>query len=317
VKIRPNEAEGGSLNFTSQAARSAHQKEDRPGKQPIDPFDGMIPIGAGREAEVFLLANGNVLKLMRDTGSQFRVEREVIASAAANEQAKRAPEIQGTTVIDNRPGLISERIDGPDLLTRLGGAPWDVGRAGAVMARVHAAMHEATAPPSLPNLNEELRTRIGTASGLPDELADYALSTLERLPEGDRLCHGDFHLGNILGTWDQPLTIDWGKAARGVPLADVAQTMIVHRIGDPPPKNQPLLRLLTPIGRGILVRRYLSTYRKLRPIQESSLDRWKVVRAAARFRDGIEIEFATLTELISTLRSRLSSTSGSPHKDWP
>lgn len=306
---RPNEAESGSLDSTSREPRGGQQKEGRPGKPLADQFDGMVPIGAGREAEVFLLANGNVLKLMRDTGSssQFRVEREAIASAAVNEQAKRAPEIRGTITIENRPGLISERVEGPDLLTRMGGAPWDVWRAGAVMARAHAAMHETTAPPSLPNLNEELRTRIGTASGLPSELADYALGTLERLPEGDRLCHGDFHLGNILGTWDKPLTIDWGKAARGVPLADVAQTAIVHRISDPPPGTEPLLRLLIPIGRGILVRRYLSEYGKLRPIQQANLDRWKVVRAAARFRDGIEVEFASLTELMTTLRSRLSS----------
>jgi aminoglycoside phosphotransferase (APT) family kinase protein len=120
------------------------------------------------------------------------------------------------------------------------------------------------------------------------------LDILGRLPRGDRLCHGDFHLGNLLGDWDTPVVIDWGDAARGDPLADVARTELLHRLGEPPPGTRRFLLALIPIGRGILADRYVSTYRRCRGIDEARLELWKLVRAAARLAEGIDSETESL-----------------------
>jgi hypothetical protein len=202
--------------------------------------------------------------------------------------------VRGIVDIDGRPGLVTEYIEGGDLFTQLGTHPWKIFHAGSVMATTHATMHECLAPESLPNLHEELRHRIMGATLLSSGEAEAVMRLLGRLPRGDRLCHGDFHLGNLLGDWGTPVVIDWGDAARGDPLADVARTELLHRLGEPPPGTSRFLRALIPIGRGILADRYVSTYRRCRGIDKPRLRRWKVVRAAARLAEGIDSETESL-----------------------
>jgi len=264
--------------------------------------DGRIPLAEGREAQVFRLRDGSVLKLMRSPDAMARVEREAAAMQIISEHGHRAPAVHGVVDIDGRPGLVTEYIEGADLFAKLGTQPWKILYAGSVMATTHAAMHECRAPERLPDLHDELRRRITAATLLSEGQAEAVLDLLGRLPRGDRLCHGDFHLGNLLGDWDTPAVIDWGDAARGDPLADVARTELLHRLGEPPPGTSRFLRTLIPIGRGILADRYVSTYRRCRGIDETRLGSWKLVRAAARLAEGIESEEKSL---LGYLRERL------------
>lgn len=255
---------------------------------------------------MFLREDGRVLKLFRDPAHGDRAEREAAALtvlAAAGVDAPAAPE---RVDVDGRPGLVMDRVDGADLLARVGDKPWLVWPAAAVMANAHLAMHAVEAPRALPQLNDELRVQIETAATGPLDqgMADFALRVLSQLPQGDRLCHGDFHLGNILGTFAAPVIIDWGNASRGDPLADVARTELLHRYGELPPAAPPLLRAVAKIGRGIVVSRYRRTYRKRTPVDAATLKRWAVVRAAARFADGIESEYEPLTTFLTRARAR-------------
>ena len=264
--------------------------------------EGRTPFAQGREAEVFRLKDGAALKLMRDPDAMARVKREAAAMRALSEQGHRAPTVYGIVEVDGRPGLVTEYIEGPDLFIKLGTHPWKIWYAGSVMAKTHASMHECRAPESLPDLHDELRGRIAAATLLPSDLADAVLGLLGRLPRGDRLSHGDFHLGNLLGDWDAPVVIDWGDAARGDPLADVARTELLHRLGEPPPGTSRCLRTVIPLGRGILAGRYLSVYKRYGGIDEVRLEQWKVVRAAVRLAEGIDSE----TEpLLRYLRERM------------
>jgi aminoglycoside phosphotransferase (APT) family kinase protein len=256
--------------------------------------DGRIPFAEGREAEVFRLRDGSVLKLMRDPDAMARVEREAAAMRIVSEHGHRAPEVRGIVEIDGRPGLVTGYIAGADLFTKLSSHPWKMWHAGSVMATTHAAMHEYQAPESLPDLHDELRRRIAAATPLPSGQAEAVLDILARLPRGDRLCHGDFHLGNLLGDWNTPVVIDWGDAARGDPLADVARTELLHRLGEPPPGTSRFLQALIPIGRNVLADRYMSTYRRCRGIDKDRLELWKLVRAAARLAEGIDSETGSL-----------------------
>jgi hypothetical protein len=55
------------------------------------------------------------------------------------------------------------------------------------------------------------------------------------------------------------------------------------------------------MGRELLVRRYVSVYRHLRdlrPADEAVVRRWEVVRAAARFMEGIAEEEPALTRFL-------------------
>jgi thiamine kinase len=252
----------------------------------------------GREAEVFLEPDGRVLKLLREASFEPRVHREAAALRAVRGAGHLAPEAFGVVTVDGRPGLLMERLSGEDLLTILGRGPQRVLTAGRVMGEAHALMHECPAPAELPDLAVELRQRIQDAPPLPDDLRAAALAMIDRLPSGDALCHGDLHLGNIIGSFSASVVIDWGDASRGDPLADVARTVLLHRFGELPPGSPALLRAAALVGRRALVARYLHTYRRRHPVDRRQLSDWVVVRAAARLCEPIPEEHPRLLRFL-------------------
>jgi aminoglycoside phosphotransferase (APT) family kinase protein len=124
---------------------------------------------------------------------------------------------------------------------------------------------------------------------------------LDGLPRGDRLCHGDFHLGNLLGSWHRAVVIDWGYAARGDPLGDVAQCLMLHLLGAMPPGIGAFFTSVAKVGRVLLTQRYLAAYRRQEhavPFAQDRLDRWYLVHLAARLGEPVEEEHpAVLAEL--------------------
>jgi Ser/Thr protein kinase RdoA (MazF antagonist) len=255
-------------------------------------------IASGREAEVFDYADGRVLKLFREGWFTDRVPREHAALDALRRSGVRAPIAYEAVEIDGRPGLVMERIDGVDFLTLLEKAPHLIWPSAAVLGRAHAAMHDVVAPASLPLLNDDLVHRITAADALPVEFCGPVLEMLAALPAGDRLCHGDFHPGNVLGSFDSPVVIDWGDASRGDPVADVARTQLLYRFSALPDETPGWLKAVAKVARRIPARRYLRVYRSARPVDGDLLRRWLVVRVAARFYEGIDEEFDTLARFL-------------------
>jgi aminoglycoside phosphotransferase (APT) family kinase protein len=86
-----------------------------------------------------------------------------------------------------------------------------------------------------------LAARIAGA-GLPPPLREHAVRVLDALPDGDRLCHGDYHPGNVLVAADRVGVIDWANAACGVPEADHARTVLLLRWADPLPGTPVIAR---------------------------------------------------------------------------
>lgn len=263
---------------------------------------GLELLARGREADVYLHDDSTVLKLWREPDLEWRIDREEAAVTALQAAGVRVPEILGRVVVDGRPGLRLGRIDGPDLFTRLSRQPLAFLAAGRALGVAQAAMHEVTAPSALPELNAELRRRILQVQSLPEDLREAVLGLLDRLPKGDRLCHGDFHLGNMMGSWKAPVIIDWADACRGNPLADVARTDLIHRVGELPAETPSVIKAVAPIGRNGLVLRYLAAYARRRGIDRRQLEEWRIVRAAARLLEPIPSEHPGL---IRYLRRRL------------
>ena len=255
-------------------------------------------VGEGREAEILEWDDGTVLRLLRASEDPARVQREATALRAAAEAGIDVPAVYGTTTVDGRAGLIMGRVDGPDLITLMGRRPWMVPRAARIVGTTQARMHGVVAPGDLPSVHDNVHFKIRAATDLPSELADFALATLDELPAGDRLCHGDLHPGNVLLGRDGPAVIDWTDAARGDPAADLARTWLLLNLGAVPEHMPALIRRLQAFGRGTFSRRYLRAYEDVRPIDRHLVDRWKTVRAADRVFEGIAEERSELIEIL-------------------
>ena len=261
-------------------------------------------IAEGREAEIFAWENGTVLRLLRNPEAAQQVEWEAHAMQAAAATGVSVPAVHGTTIVRGRPGLIMERIDGIDMLTLIGRKPWRIFDVARVFGEMQAQLHETVAPDEILPLNAMLKRRIESSGMVPKHVAEFALGELEQLPQGDRLCHGDFHPGNIMWAGEKPVVIDWTNVMRGDPTADYARSDLMIRLGDLPPGSSLPLRLLTLVGRAALRWSYRRAYRKARPVDERLVARWEIPVAANRLVDGIEPE---RPKLLRILEARLKS----------
>jgi Ser/Thr protein kinase RdoA (MazF antagonist) len=254
-------------------------------------------IAEGREAEVFDWDGGMVLRLIISPEAVGAVDSEAAALGAALAAGVNVPAPRGSVSVDGRPGLLMERVNGPDLLTLIARQPWKLWSVGSVTGRLQSELHDVVAPLSLPSLRGRYQRCIDSDS-VPAEFAGYAQEVLADLPDGDRLCHGDLHPGNILMADGRYFIIDWSGAARGDPAADYARSQLLLRLAAPPPGAPFLIRTLAGVAGGMLLRAYRHGYRGHRAVDEERVRRWQVPVMADRLVDGIEEERPKLLELL-------------------
>jgi aminoglycoside phosphotransferase (APT) family kinase protein len=156
-------------------------------------------VGAGRNADVYDVGGGRVLRRYRDGRDAAAVDREAQVMAHARAHGVPVPEVFDVTGSD----IVMERAMGPTMLDVLGRQPWTLRRQARLLARLHETVHQA---PALPGL----RAPCG------DEDLD-----------GQVLLHRDLHPMNVILTSAGPVIIDWEGAARGPAMYDVAWTWVI------------------------------------------------------------------------------------------
>jgi aminoglycoside phosphotransferase (APT) family kinase protein len=144
-------------------------------------------------------------------------------------------------------------------------------------------MHTIDVRVALPSQRERLRDKIERAKGLSSDLREAQLEALERMPEGDRLCHGDFHPGNVIITKQGPIVIDWIDATRGNPLADVARTSVILLGSEASRRRNRLWKAVAEWYHRLYLKRYLELLGK----QREEYKTWYPIVAAARMSEGI------------------------------
>ena len=257
-------------------------------------------LGQGRQAELFTWPSGGVVKLFRSSDlAPAHLEAgfmHVLAPAGLP-----MPRIFGTVTVERRPGIVMERLVGPDQLTLLGCKPWTVGRVAKALGRLHARLHAVVAPEGLQPLRPSIRNEIVASDSVPQDIRALALADLDRLPDGDAICHWDFHPGNVIETAGGPKIIDWPNVHSGDRPADVARTLLILQSGALPPGAPFFVRKLTALGRHVLSRRYLGEYRRRLPFEPDKLEAWARVSLASRLSYGVREEREHLLQSISAL----------------
>lgn len=151
----------------------------------------------------------------------------------------------------------------------------------------------------MPAQRELLAQSIRSADALSTEQKESGIGAAERLPDGDAICQGDFHPDNVIISRRVAMTIDWTTANRGNPLADVARTSLLLRLGELPPGTPAMMRWPVAVGRGLYHRTYLKRYFELRPGSRDELSAWQYPIVCARLGDGIVEEQAQLLALLA------------------
>ncbi|HYJ70545.1 MAG TPA: phosphotransferase [Nocardioidaceae bacterium] len=151
-------------------------------------------LGRGRDAEIFDLGGGRVLRRAMD-GRSLAAEAAVMAHAHA--AGVPVPAVHDVTAAGE---IVMDRVDGRTLGEELLVGAVSMDAAMRTLVDLHDAVHAVPAPPDLPR----------------------------RTLDGDRLLHLDLHVLNVISGDDGPVLIDWAMARAGPPEADLAMTWILH-----------------------------------------------------------------------------------------
>src|SRR5437870_5401499 len=174
-----------------------------------------------------------------------------------------------------------DRVDGVSTRAYRSWRPWAFRRQARLLADVHADMH-ARSVPGLPSQRKGLVADVSEAPGLTAELRYRLLAHLASRPDGDRVCHGDFHPENVLVTARGLVVIDWMTATSGSAAADVARTTLLLSMAAPLPATPAALRGLIAAGRRAFHASYLRRYLRLSPVGREEVDAWMPIVAATR-----------------------------------
>lgn len=255
------------------------------------------PIANGRTAEIYAWEAGTVLKLYRSGFPPGDADREAAIGRIVHAAGIPTPAVFDVIDVNQRRGIIFERVEGSSMLDSIAKRPWSYIQAARQMADLQLGMHAQQAP-QLPRFCADIEYAIQHAPPLPPDLRDLALQALARLPDAVNLCHGDFHPGNVIVTARGPLLIDWMNARAGNPWADVARTKLLLTVGEVPEDTPAPLRLLLQTVRRSFFQTYLRRYLRRRPDPDNQIQAWLPILAAARLSENITSENEALLKLI-------------------
>lgn len=220
------------------------------------------PIDYGRRSEIFDEGNHTVLKLYDKEFPRNKIEREFDNTLSVyNLQRLLVPKPLKLIEKNNRLGIIFEKIEGISLMTLFQQNPIRYFTYGKIIANLHRRIHEIFLL-NIPSQVESFTDSI-EKSELLNKKEKILLHRLLQDNAMTRLCHGDFHHGNIIMTPKGDFyIIDWMDAFYGDPLLDVALTAVNASVSDAPPHISYLYRKAYDLLKKLLAldKRYLHLY---------------------------------------------------------
>lgn len=186
-------------------------------------------IGAGMAAVIYA-RDGIVAKVFRDTKLPSEAFQEAYAMSVINELKVPAPKVYGVETFHNRTVLLMDQLKGISLLDVMLKDRNKAPECMDTIVRLQVEMHKMLLL-GYTALKSKQKAMIIGSPGLSPEEKEKLLGMLDKLPDGNNLCHGDFHGGNILCEGDSCLIIDWVEASSGDPAADACRSYMDYFIG--------------------------------------------------------------------------------------
>lgn len=261
-------------------------------------------IGQGNTAEIYRVTNNKVLKLFRGGFCREDIEREYQNSVLAQNVLDCVPQVYEMVEIDGRDGIIYEEICGQNMLMLMLKSPLKIVQKSKEFARYHYSIQKTIQEPLI-TVKEKLNFDIDNGEFLPEKTKLILKQYIETLPDGEYLCHFDFHPGNVMITDEKAVFLDWMTVCKGDICADVARTGILLKYGQIEHASFFVQKLLS-LGKHSIWTNYCNEYMKLTGISKADIAKWEVPVAAARLRESIsDKERKVLSNIVNARLSRL------------
>lgn len=265
-------------------------------------------IGKGRTADIHTFGNDKVIKLFHEETPESWVDYELKINIVANQYDCPSPKVYEKVNIDNRFGIVFEKIEGvtvSDLLKKpLNNAKQIAMHTASAHAKVNKVSFGSSGHPFdensivLPRQYDYFKKNINATEALTDDEKKQIISYLLKLPDGLRLCHGDLHPENYIVVGSTHYIIDWTNAYIGHPASDIARSVLLmqtpYGIRDIPGLLKPFVSMI--------IQSYLSSFLKvyssITEVRQHEIDAWILPVAAARLCENVPDEREWLLSII-------------------
>lgn len=191
-------------------------------------------IGAGNTAVVYEWEEGKVLKLFNHGYPYEAVTREYDNAMAINGMDFAKPRAYEMITYEGKNGILYDKIEGQSLLD------WvlktgNLQQCAECMAKTHKTIINNEIS-NVPDYKVFLKHHIQKVL-LTKEKQQEAFSFIDKLEDGNTVCHGDFHPGNILISKGNAFVIDFMNICHGNFLYDIARTVFLIEYTPVPEKS--------------------------------------------------------------------------------
>lgn len=237
-------------------------------------------VGTGAQATVYC-SGKYAIKLFKENYDKTAIFYEALINSIVENTELPIPKTYEVLKIDNQMGIKMDYIKGISLIDSIFK---DIDNTAVYlenMVKLQIEMHSKKI--SLPfSLKDKLKDKIQGNQDLGKTQKEKMLTLLKELPDGNELCHGDFHGYNILVCEGEYWIIDWVDSTYGCADGDACRTYMIYSI-----YAQDLAEL------------YLTSYCKNTGKERDGILAWLPVVAAARLSENITNEEEMLISWIN------------------
>lgn len=248
--------------------------------------------------DIYDYGHDSIIKLFkRDHAKEF-VSNEYKNNLHVNEVFRQSLKALEQVQVDERHGIIFKKTQGKTLLYLLEEEPTLLQEVAEIFASFHAQLHEKRSM-NLIDQTAYYDKHIERCKYLSETQKKQLKKEVRDLPQGETLCHGNYHLNQVLMT-DEPILMGFCNAYRGHPLSDVAKACIIIDVPRPIANasssfNEEVTKL-----RQHLLDLYLNHYKATAYFDESVLEQFIKFAAITRLNENHDHEREWLLNIINS-----------------
>lgn len=229
------------------------------------------PIAKGNTARIYLSDN-KIVKVYENRFPQTESVAEANKQKLAYSSGLVVPQVIDVTNVQGNQAIIMEYIEGTtigDLLFEdLDHAHTYLALSVDIQRKIHL-----TSPRLFEPMKDKLHRQIEAVPILDEMIKSILLQKLASMKFTNSLCHGDFHVFNLIKSVESVTIIDWADASAGDLRADVCRTYLLYEQFSPE-----------------LADMYVQIYCEKSGITKEEIFEWIPIIAGARLGEGVRTE---------------------------